>query len=423
MTSRCIATVFAILFATMVFASSVIGQEKFQLKPGAKGKLCLSCHEEFKEKLKLPFIHSPVKSGSCSDCHNPHASRHGKLIASGPNEICFSCHKGLIAPGARSSHKIVANGSCSKCHDPHASKNKFNLKAAGNQLCFECHKEYMNAVANKKFKHILGTKECLTCHNAHSSSKAAFLLKEDVPNICNNCHDMKKPILTKQHMNYPMGNARCTSCHDPHGSNRAGILWENAHSPVVNKMCNQCHQDSKSTNALGLRREGVALCRGCHSNTVGGILGKKRIHWPLADNVACLNCHSPHASKQASLLTDEMKPLCGKCHSDTIAKQNKATVKHKPADEGNCTKCHSPHAANYAFLFDNESTLALCGKCHEWQKHSTHPIGEKVVDPRNPNITMDCLSCHRSHGTDQKYFTYSNPDMDLCVMCHQKYKR
>ena len=28
------------------------GQNKFKLKPDAKGKLCLSCHDNFKEKLK-----------------------------------------------------------------------------------------------------------------------------------------------------------------------------------------------------------------------------------------------------------------------------------------------------------------------------------------------------------------------------------
>jgi hypothetical protein len=33
-------------------------QNKFKLKPDAKGKLCLNCHENFKEKLNLPFIHA-----------------------------------------------------------------------------------------------------------------------------------------------------------------------------------------------------------------------------------------------------------------------------------------------------------------------------------------------------------------------------
>ena len=38
-------------------------QNKFKLKPGAQGKLCLECHDAFKEKLKNPFVHTPVKTG------------------------------------------------------------------------------------------------------------------------------------------------------------------------------------------------------------------------------------------------------------------------------------------------------------------------------------------------------------------------
>jgi len=423
MISRYLSVLSAVLFATLVLVSSASTQDKFRLKPGAKGKICLSCHEDFKEKLKRPFIHTPVKSGGCSDCHDPHASRHSKLISADPNKICFGCHNKIAPANARSTHKVVIDGNCIKCHDPHAANNKFVLTTSGNQLCFGCHKDIANAVGKNKYKHILATKECLTCHNPHSSSKAASLLKEDVPKLCFNCHDLKKPTVAKQHMNYPMDKARCSSCHNPHGSNNPGITLENTHSPMARKMCNQCHQDPSQPNALGLKKEGVALCRGCHSDTVGGILSKNRVHWPAIDKKGCLNCHDPHGSKQAPLLLGPMKNLCGRCHADTIDKQNKAKGKHKPNEEGNCVLCHSPHAANYALLFDNTSVIGICGKCHVWERHTSHPIGEKIIDPRNNNISLDCMSCHRSHGTDQKYFTYYDPKTELCVMCHTKHVR
>jgi predicted CXXCH cytochrome family protein len=295
--------------------------------------------------------------------------------------------------------------------------------ATGNQLCSQCHKDVVDAVNGNKYKHILGTRDCLSCHNPHSSSKAANLLKSDVPALCVNCHDLKKAGVAKQHMNYPMEKSRCTSCHNPHGSNNKGITLENTHSPMARKMCSQCHEDASLPNALRLKREGIALCRGCHSDTVGNLLRKNRVHWPVLDKRACLNCHDPHASKQARLLAGPMTTFCGTCHADTIDKQNKAKEKHKPAMEGACSKCHSPHASNEALLFDNASVLNICGNCHEWQKHSSHPIGEKILDPRNQNVSMDCLSCHRSHGTDFKNFTYSDPKMDLCVACHQRHKR
>src|SRR3990172_10560015 len=114
MKPRCIVSFLIVLFASLTLISSASGQDKFRLKPGAKGKLCLSCHEEFKEKLKRPFIHTPVKSGDCSDCHNPHSSRYGKLIAADPNKICFSCHDRIASQDAKSSHKVVASGNCIK---------------------------------------------------------------------------------------------------------------------------------------------------------------------------------------------------------------------------------------------------------------------------------------------------------------------
>src|SRR6266567_387053 len=96
---------------------------KFKLKPGANGKLCLDCHTTFKDKLSKSFVHTPLKKGDCTGCHDPHTSSHGKLLAAGGGEICAACHKSVVPAAALSVHKVVAEGSCMKCHDPHASAN------------------------------------------------------------------------------------------------------------------------------------------------------------------------------------------------------------------------------------------------------------------------------------------------------------
>ena len=67
--------------------------------------------------------------------------------------------------------------------------------------------------------------------------------------------------------------------------------------------------------------------------------------------------------------------------------------------------------------------LDLCGTCHDWGKHSSHPIGEKVADPRNRNLTLDCMSCHEPHASPYKSFTQRDPDSDLCVQCHAEQRR
>ena len=97
-------------------------------------------------------------------------------------------------------------------------------------------------------------------------------------------------------------------------------------------------------------------------------------------------------------------------------------MKHVPVAAGECTTCHSPHSSDEEFLLASD-TIDLCGSCHDWQSHSTHPIGEEVVDLRNSNLTLDCVSCHRSHGSDHKYLAPYDPGSELCVDCHEAFQR
>ena len=124
------------------------------------------------------------------------------------------------------------------------------------------------------------------------------------------------------------------------------------------------------------------------------MFNQPRVHWALLDKKGCINCHSPHGSANDSLLKEPMLFVCASCHADTVARQERAVTQHPP-----------------------------CGECHEWQAHSTHPIGDDVVDPRNANITVQCSSCHRSHGTEYKHFIYYQNKDDLCVQCHVDYRR
>jgi predicted CXXCH cytochrome family protein len=101
----------------------------------------------------------------------------------------------------------------------------------------------------------------------------------------------------------------------------------------------------------------------------------------------------------------------------------KGALTHRPIQEGNCEACHASHAADSVFLLKQPSVIKLCEACHDWSKHSSHPMGEKIVDTRNKNITMQCLSCHRSHGTGYRYMIALPTVTDLCVQCHKQFKR
>lgn len=412
--------VMVLLFAAIVPATLLAQSDNpFRLKPGANGTLCLECHVTMDDTMNQRHVHTPVKSGDCSDCHNPHASSHGQLLESDVEGMCVECHDDVIPDETISIHAALTEGGCVSCHDPHASDNPNSLVAAGNQLCFGCHEEVATKLDRARFKHAPAAGDCVSCHDPHASTSAEFLLSSDVGSLCADCHDTTSASFVERHMGYPVAGSRCTSCHDPHGGDTSSILLAGVHEPLTNKMCNQCHHDASSPNPLQTKKSGIDLCRGCHSDVVNETLTKNRIHWPVADQTACLNCHNPHASSEGGLLLASTKSLCASCHPETVARQEASVTKHAPIAEGKCGACHDPHAANDVFLMETSDSLQLCGTCHDWQGHSSHPIGPKVTDQRNMNLSVDCLSCHRSHGSPFKAFSHLDPGGDLCVGCHQ----
>jgi predicted CXXCH cytochrome family protein len=430
-----------LIAASFLLVGAAPGQNKFKLKPGAEGKLCVSCHAEFEDKLKRKFVHTPVQGGECSGCHNPHTATHGKLLDAPGGTVCVKCHESVIPAKSASAHRVAIEGNCAKCHDPHASDSKGNLVQAGNALCLSCHKAFGEALAKVKFKHTPVDGGCLSCHEAHASEKAPHLLKSSVPAVCLECHDPESASFKRQHVNYPMAKANCGSCHDPHGSNTAGLLRDTVHAPVASKRCTQCHDPATSATPFKTRRPGFELCRGCHTTMMNDTFGKNRVHWPLLDQTGCLNCHEPHAAAQKKLLRVEEARLCGTCHVDTMAMQAslaakakqeqdalkgkpiKGSLTHDPVQQGSCTTCHQVHASDHTFLMRQASTVEGCGTCHDWLKHTSHPMGEKHADPRNKNLKLDCLSCHRSHGTGYRHMLTFRTSTDLCVQCHVQRKR
>ncbi len=417
------ATYPVLLLLLLLAGATAFSADKYNLKPGAKGKICLNCHVAFQEKLERPFVHTPVKTGDCSGCHNPHASSHGKLLDADASRICSRCHGEMAPEKARSRHKVVAEGKCTACHDPHSSPNKWNLVKAGNELCFGCHKDLGQAVTKAKFRHSPVEKGCLTCHDPHASEKFDHLVKNDVPGLCLACHKTDSPSFAKRHSDYPVAKGRCTSCHDPHGSDKAVIMYANVHRPVTTGMCNQCHEAPSSPTPFKVKNSGFELCRGCHSKMVNEAFAKNQLHWALVGKKGCLACHSPHASSEAALLKGPMTSVCGECHSDTIARLDASPAKHEPVKNGECGSCHSVHSADVPPLLANPSINDLCGTCHDWGKHNSHPVGPKFADMRNRNLSVNCLSCHRAHGTPYKRLNPFATATDLCIQCHERVQR
>ena len=412
--------VHGLLALAFLLAAAPRHDAALKLKPGAEGPLCLQCHVSFKEQLEKQFVHTPVRTKDCTGCHSPHATVHGKLLSEEKNKVCLTCHTKLLPKEPVSLHKPVADGACVSCHDPHASANKAQLVKPGAALCATCHQELTDGIAKATVKHApLEKQGCIACHEPHSSVSASHLLKSEVPALCAGCHKTADPKFTKAHMGYPVGASKCTSCHDPHGSSQPGMLYDTVHQPVATKNCGQCHALASDPKPFLTKRVGLDLCRGCHAEKVAQMLDKSAVHQPVIDQRSCLNCHSPHASKTAGLLNGPMQTVCATCHADTMARQQHSPSKHAPIAEGKCTACHDAHSTNGTLLLSEKHKPESCAPCHEHMAHSSHPLGVKFKDPRNKNMTLDCLSCHRAHGTEFKKLLTFAKTTELCTSCHQ----
>ena len=433
--SRIIVPLFILVSAIFLCLSTIgLAENPYRLKKDANGQRCLKCHDSFREKIELRYVHPLMKKGTCTGCHDPHTSPHDDLLLSSTKDLCYDCHRRkLRSDKAQSVHPYVREGECSPCHNSHGSEYRYLLKQERPDLCLDCHTEVGEKAKNARFQHdaLKKQKGCLNCHDAHASDKHESLLKKDISSLCRSCHKTRSASFKGKHLNYSLADSNCISCHDVHGSDRKGMLYDTAHTPFLEKKCSRCHYAPGAGKGAGVQKKGAELCTECHRQMLEDTWNKNRVHWSLLDEDACLNCHNPHATKQKGLVKGSTSQVCGACHADTVELQawSRADPENKhlcePVKKGNCVVCHDPHASNNVLLMRKEDVSAdLCGGCHEWQKHSSHPLGSKVVDQRNPNITVECVSCHKGCGTENNPVMMHYPTTyEMCVQCHTDRKR
>ncbi|BAT71034.1 cytochrome c family protein [Thermosulfidibacter takaii ABI70S6] len=364
---------------------------------------CFKCHK--RAAFDKAVVHKPVREGGCINCHSPHVSRFDGLLNYRTPEICYQCH---IREKVKFSkivvfHSPVKKGKCLTCHDPHSSSYKNLLKNGVPSQCFHCHKDM-----SKKYSHIhvpFKKGRCLVCHDAHGSSDYRLLKGKD-PVICLKCH-RDSPSIRKVHSGYNMKDMKCLYCHNPHGSSRKGLLRNVLHKPFAKGECGKCHN--------GKIKE-PAVCFQCHAEVKSAFYTNHN-HLLSSGANPCVGCHSPHASDDEKLLVGKEVALCRKCHGYVYQTKENALYVHPNWDQ--CTDCHNPHGSNsLAMLY--ESGNKLCARCHETQGKFTHPVGEKVKDPRNGQ-PITCVTCHDPMGTAFKYNLKRSGDKDLCVQCHRGY--
>jgi predicted CXXCH cytochrome family protein len=327
------------------------GKKTFRLtSEGAN--LCTMCHQAFTGKK---MMHSPVAGGKCLTCHNPHGSDGAKLLASDDlTTLCTSCHDNT----AFSRHEIhgpTAVGACTTCHEPHHSNERALLRSHGASLCFTCHSDFQTELSRQQVIHgPLGGDSCEDCHNPHSSENP-HLLKKPMPELCNTCHSkIAKLVSSADNDHAPTKTENgCATCHSPHFSQYKNLLIDNQQ-----KICLTCHGGT-GEKPSGLRNISREIEKG------------KKIHGPIVAG-ECTPCHDPHGSKNFRLLP-------GPYPSAFYAPYTPGTYEA-------CLTCHDKNLLAYA-----ETTVYTKFRNGKDNLHSLH-----VSDRRKGR---SCRACHEPHGS------------------------
>ena len=339
------------------------------LDPKADTSTCIACHED---KTKGKAVHSAIAMG-CTSCHEVRVNKdvtRVKLITATPSGLCLTCHADKNAAGIKGTVHSPAVRDCLKCHDPHSSDNKNQLlkTTSGGEkenLCLSCHKTGLN-VPEKGSRHAALDMGCETCHTTHKTGadytvENRFHLTKATPALCLDCHDAKDADLMKAHRNQPFGTANCLSCHDPHQSAAPKLMAKFQHPPFADKSCDMCHAPAKDGKVVLTQTDVRALCVTCHDDKAKQIENAKVQHPGAAGD--CTDCHSPHASAQPGLPKTDAVNICTGCHTD-IGDLGKKAHLHQPVFEQGCATCHEPHGGNNLHLLRAANPNPLCLECH-----------------------------------------------------------
>ncbi len=354
---------------------------------------CLECHED---KTKGKSVHSAIATG-CLSCHEVRVNKDVtriKLITSTPRALCLSCHSEKDAANLKGTVHPPAVRDCIKCHDPHSSDNKNQLLKPesgdkGQNLCLDCHKQGLN-VPEKGSRHAALDLGCDTCHITHKTGEAGkaefdFHLTKGAPALCLDCHDAKDASLQKAHHDQPFATADCTSCHDPHQSAVPKLMRQFLHPPFADKSCDLCHAPAKDGKVVLTQADAKSLCVTCHDQQAKQIDSAKVPHPGAAGD--CTDCHNPHASRQPGLPKTNAVGICLGCHTDQ-AEQAKKHVLHQPAFKQGCAICHEPHGGENDHLLRAKNANGLCLECHGPDSVPKKIESEHVVTIFNGSVKL-----------------------------------
>lgn len=199
-----------------------------------------------------PFVmHLSEREAQCGGCHVMEADAAQMSISDPAQNPCVSCHKGMLRD--KYVHGPVGSLSCGDCHIVAKSGQKYPVRERGAALCNECHDDKTEEFARNKFVHgPVAAGMCEVCHDVHGSANPAQLVFSGNA-LCISCHEQVNadmhvlrgvagsghPVEGKKNPaneDKPFG---CVSCHNPHGG-ASKVFWPNGITSKF-RLCGHCH--------------------------------------------------------------------------------------------------------------------------------------------------------------------------------------
>ncbi len=341
------------------------------LRPG--NDTCTFCHQVGNSQMHR---HEALDESGCLGCHDPHAGRKFLLVENSVDQLCEKCH----APDeGKHPHGPYAEKECAACHQPHESNNAGLLRGGeASEFCYTCHAQTKYVMANALFVHDPARKNCMICHDSHTSDFEKHLNKP-IEQLCLDCHTGLGEAIngaSTPHAAVFTGES-CANCHDPHASGRPKLLRDRQTT-----LCLSCHNQPVKAE------DGRMI-----PDMTASVSGKHFLHGPV-ESGDCSACHNVHGSTHTRLLKQDFPTgfyanfdladyaLCFGCHPKDLVISQKTTsltdfrdgdrnlhFLHVNRDEKgrSCKTCHAIHGSDLplhvaaAVPFDNSPWLMPIG--------------------------------------------------------------
>ena len=382
----------------------------------SQNNLCLDCHEEVADDVKLKEgFHGRSGAGNadCSSCHTDHKGRDAKVAKFGMETFNHEMtdyplkggHTGLSCTVCHEGGKKFreAPGQCVDCHEDD-DVHKGNL----GKECSDCHSE-KGWREQQTFNHddtdfrLRGKHRDVACNSCHADQQY-----EDTSMVCNDCHRFNDVHAGRY-------GAECNDCHRESGWNKIAFDHDKTDYPLTGRhrevKCDTCHGGDLVDVDLGME------CISCHRNDDEhrGQYGRE-----------CKSCHQTSGWKKVGFDHDRKTEfplrgghkdlLCGVCHRGELGNEtlgSKCLDCHKTDDvhageEGvECNRCHNEEGWSEKIRFEHDMTnFPLIGL------HAVAPCEECHLSAVFTEAVTNCNSCH---GKDDVHESRLGP---RCEVCH-----